>query len=87
MKADQLYEHLKELLDRMGVSVSEQNLKTSGIQVRSGYCKVKGQERFIIDKHLTIHRKNRLLASFLQSYPLDNTFIPPKVREFIQSQK
>jgi hypothetical protein len=87
MKPDQLYEHLKEVLEKMGVSVSEQNLKTSGIPVRSGYCKVKGQQRFIIDKHLRIHQKNRILASFLQSCTLEDTFIPPKVREFIQSQK
>jgi hypothetical protein len=86
MKPDELYEHLRALLEKMGISVSEQNLKTSGIPVRSGYCKVKDQRRFIIDKHLSIHQKNKLLASFLHQTPLDDTFIPPKVREFIQDQ-
>ena len=32
-------------------------------------------------------KKDRILGSFLNSRPLDDTFIPPKVREFIQSQK
>jgi hypothetical protein len=86
MKPDQLYEHLKALLEKMGIIVSEQNFKTSGIPVRSGYCKVKDQKRFIIDKHLSIHQKNKLLAIFLHQYPLEDSFIPPKVREFIQDQ-
>jgi hypothetical protein len=87
MKPEQIFQHLKELADKMDIMVSEQNLSTVDVPVKSGYCKVKGRQRFIIDKHLTLYKKNKILATFLSRYPIEDIYVAPKVREFLESHK
>ena len=84
MKPDQIYHHLKELSEKMDIEVSEQNLKKAGHWVQSGFCKVKGKKMFIVDKRLSIHEKNSILASFLGTIPHDEIYIVPFIREFIK---
>jgi hypothetical protein len=84
MKPDQLYQELKDLAERMQVTVSEQNLKTSGIKVQSGLCTVKGQNLFIIDKHKSVQKKIRILAAQLASIPHEDLYIIPTVRELLE---
>ncbi len=60
MKPEVLYRELVELAEKLQVSVSEQNLRITGIKVKSGLCKVKGEYVFIMDKHKPlITRKQR----------------------------
>ena len=84
MKPDQLYQELKDLAERMQITVSEQNLKTSGIKVQSGLCTVKGQNLFIIDKHKSVQKKIRILAAQLASIPHEDLYIIPTVRELLE---
>ena len=83
MKPDQLYQELKDLAERIHITVSEQNLKTSGIKVKSGLCTVKGQQIFIMDKHKSVHKKIRILAEQLATMPLEDLYIIPAVRELL----
>ena len=84
MKPDQLYQELKDLAERMQVTVSEQNLKTAGIKVRSGLCIVKGRKMFIIDKHKSIQKKIKILAGQLALTPHEDLYIIPAVREVLE---
>lgn len=84
MKPDQLYQELKDLAERMQVTVSEQNLKVSGIKVRSGLCTVKGQKLFIMDKHKSVHKKIKILATQLALIPHEEIYIIPAVRELLE---
>ena len=84
MKPDQLYQELKDLAERLQITVSEQNLKTSGIKVKSGLCSVKGQNMFIMDKHKSVHKKIRILAAQLASLPHEDLYILPTVREMLE---
>ncbi len=84
MKPDQLYQELKDLAERMQITVSEQNLKTAGVKVKSGLCLVKGQNMFIMDKHKSIHKKIRILAAQLAEIPHDDMYIIPAVRELLE---
>lgn len=83
MKPDQLYQELKDLAERMQITVSEQNLRTSGIKVQSGLCTVKGKQMFIMDKHKSVHKKIRILAAQLAMMPLEDLYIIPAVRELL----
>ena len=83
MKPDQLYQELIDLADRLQITVSEQNLKTSGIKVKSGFCKVKGQNLFVMDKHKSIHEKIRILAAQLAGIPHEDIYIVPAVRDLL----
>jgi hypothetical protein len=84
MKPDQLYQELKDLAERMQITVSEQNLKTSGVKVQSGLCSVKGQNLFIMDKHKSIHKKIGILAAQLAMMPHEDLYIIPAVRELLE---
>ena len=84
MKPDQLYQELIDLAERMQITVSEQNLKVSGIKVRSGLCTVKGQKLFVMDKHKSVHKKIELLAAELAIIPLEDMYIIPAVRELLE---
>ena len=84
MKPDQLYQELKDLAERLQITVSEQNLKTSGVKVKSGLCSVKGQNMFIMDKHKSIHKKIEILAAQLATIPHEDLYIIPAVRELLE---
>ena len=83
MKPEQLYQELKDLAEKMGIDVREQNLRKTGIHVNSGLCKVKEKDVFIMDKHESLHGKNKLLAACLCEFPHEEIYILPVVREFL----
>ena len=83
MKPEQIYQELKDLAEKLNITVSEQNLRKTGLNVKSGLCKIKGKQIFIIDKHKSIHKKNKILVSLLKELPHENIYIIPAVRELI----
>ena len=85
MKPEQTYQDLKELAEKLGVVVSEQNFRSTGIKAKSGLCKVKGKTNIIIDKQLSLQDKNEVLASCLSKLPHENIFMVPALREFLDS--
>lgn len=84
MKPEQIYQELKNLAEKLDIQVSEENLKTAGIKVKSGLCKVKGKTMIILDKHKSTHKKVKILASHLAEFPCENVFIVPAVRELLE---
>jgi len=83
MKPDQIYHELIELAEKFDIAVSEQNLQKSIVKASSGFCIVKEQKRFIIDKHLSINKKIDLLASYLSTLPHEDIYIIPALREVL----
>ena len=79
-----MYQHLKELAEKLHIAVLEKNLRnTPEIKVKSGLCTVKGEKRFIVDKHMPFVEKNELLAACLGKMSHENVYVVPAVREFI----
>lgn len=87
MKPEQLYHELKQLAEKLGVQVSEQNFRTTGIRVRSGACIVKDVPHCIIDKHLRLNRKVEILGECLSQMSLESIYIVPAVREYLDRFK
>jgi len=83
MKPDQIYQELKDLAEKLAVTVSEQNLRTAGLKVKSGLCTVKGKDLFIMDKHVSIHKKIKILAAQLARMPHEDIYLMPAVREIL----
>ncbi len=83
MKPEQIYQELIDLAERLEITVSEQNLRKTGVKAKSGLCKVKGKYLFIMDKHKSIHKKIDLLSENLATIPHDNVYIKPAVRELL----
>ena len=87
MNADRLYQELKDLSERLGIEVSEQNFRATGIKARSGYCVVKGSPMFLIDKNKRLHRRIQILSEFLGARVSDDVFVVPAVREHLAKFK
>jgi hypothetical protein len=83
MKSEQLYQHLTELAEKLGITVSEQNFRNTGIPIKSGLCKVHGKSIFVMNKHATVKEKIQFLSECLGQMPLDDLYVMPAVREVI----
>ncbi len=83
MNYTELYRQLKELAARLDIQVSEQNLRATGVNAKSGLCRIKGKRVFIMDKHLPIREKAEILADCFRELPLENVYLMPAVRGFI----
>ena len=79
MKPEQIYQELKDLSERMGIAVKEQNFRSTGVKAKSGHCIIKGEQLFIMDKHKNIQDKNEILLDFLRSMPHEDIFVVPAV--------
>jgi hypothetical protein len=81
---EQIYQELKDLAEKLEITISEQNLRTAGIRVKSGLCKVREKQLFVMDKHKSVHQKIRILASQLAKMPHDDIYLVPAVRELLE---
>ena len=86
MKPEQIYQELIDLAEKLQITVSEQNLRKTGVKAKSGLCKVKGKYIFIMDKHKSIHKKIDLLSENLASIPHENIYIKPAIRALLEKQ-
>jgi len=86
MKPVQLYKSLCELAEKLDIEVSEQNLQKVGVRAKSGFCKVKGKNLFIMDKNISVQKKIRILAEFLGKMPHENIYVMPAVRDILVTQ-
>jgi len=87
MKPEQLYQNLTEIAEKLNVKVSEKNFRKTGINIQSGFCRVKNKNLFMIDKHMHVFKKNIILANFLSKMPLENIYIMPVVRDFVNKYR
>ena len=86
MKPEQIYQELIDLAEKLKITVSEQNLRKTGVKAKSGLCKVKGKYIFIMDKHKSIQKKIGILTESLAAVPHENIYIKPAIRELIEKQ-
>lgn len=87
MKADKLYQELRSLAEKLGVEVAEQNFRTAGIHVKSGFCTVRGKDMFLIDKHKPILKRIAILSEFLADQAYDTVYVVPAVREHLDKYR
>jgi ABC-type enterochelin transport system substrate-binding protein len=87
MKPEQIYQELKELAEKLEITVSEQNFRTTGLKVKSDLCKVKGKNLFVMDKHKSLAKKIKILATQLAKLPHEDVFIVPAVRDLLEKYK
>ena len=86
MKPQQLYEELKLLAERVGITVSEQNFRATGVQAKSGLCKVRGRDMFIMNKHHAVQKKNELLIQCLKQTDHESVFVVPAIRAMLETR-
>jgi hypothetical protein len=81
MKQEELILELESLAGQLGVAVRYEKGDFEG-----GYCILRAQKLLLINKRLTPVRRASLLGVALQEIGLDNTFVKPAVRAFIEDE-
>ena len=87
MKQDQIYQELIELLEKFNVSVSEQNFKATHTKTKGGFCIVKNEKFFILDKDLRINRKIDLMLDYIRTLSHEDMYVVPVVRALLKENK
>ena len=86
MNSQQVYEALKDVAEKLGITVSEQSFKQTAIRVKSGLCTVRGKRMYIMDKHASINKKTGLLVDCLSQMPHEEIYVIPAVREMLKAE-
>ncbi|MGB5987241.1 MAG: hypothetical protein WBG37_18195 [Desulfobacterales bacterium] len=81
MKNEQLLQHLKDLAHKLQITVVEHSFRNAGVPVKSGPCRIKGENYFILDKNVKVNIKISELAEYLADRPLEDIYLLPAVRE------
>jgi len=84
MQPYQVYEHLEILARQLGISIRSENLRDSDAPARSGLCKLKGRQVYIMDSSSSLSERIRLLSVCLSQMDLDGVFILPAIRKVLE---
>lgn len=84
MKAEKLYQELKDLAEKLGIEVSVQSFRTTGVKARSGFCRVRNQDRCILDKNARLPDKIDALIECISRFPHEAVYVVPAVREVLR---
>ena len=81
MKHEELINELQELARQLGVTVRYEKGDFEG-----GYCVLKESRLLLINRRLMPARKAAVLALAMREIGLDNVFIKPAVRQYIEDE-
>ncbi len=84
MEDEELFQLLVALMDKLSIEVVRKNLYNEEFKILSGSCKVQGQNLLIIDKRCSLKEQISFLSQELSRHDLENIFVPPILREFIE---
>ena len=84
MDDEALYQILVELMEKLSIKVVRKNLQDEEFKISGGFCKVRGENVMILDTRVPLREQVELLARELTHQNLEDVFVPPVVREFIE---
>jgi hypothetical protein len=80
-----LVEELKAAAEKLGLRVREERLlREVGYRVRSGSCRVGGDEIIFLDRDLPLAAQVDVLVEELAARPLDRIYLSPAARALIE---
>ena len=86
MKESEILQHLEEIAEKLAVKVQQVNLRKDYYNLKSGLCKVKGEHRIIVDKHLNLSEKIDVLIDALGEFDIEGLYINPYVRRLFEKR-
>src|SRR5262252_2268140 len=86
MKPEQMTEALEQVATQVGVRVRYETM-TGAAAGAGGLCKLKGQWTVIIDRRTPAADRAAMLIEALAEFDTDALFLPPRVREALQSRR
>jgi hypothetical protein len=83
-KIEAVLEELKGLATRVGLEVREERLlREIGYQVRSGSCRVRGQNILFLDRDLPPAGRLEVLLEELSRHDLGEVYVSPELRRIL----
>jgi hypothetical protein len=80
-----LCEELKEVARRLGVQVREEILlREVGYHVRSGACRVRGEDVIFVDRNLPIAERVQVLLDGLAGRDVEGFYLSPALRRLLE---
>jgi hypothetical protein len=81
MKQEELLSELEQLAQQLGVVVRYEKGDFEG-----GYCVLKADRMLLVNKRLMPNKRSSVFAIALHEIGLENIFIKPAVREYIEDE-
>ncbi len=81
LQLKEVYEELLIIADKIGIKVRKEKGNFNG-----GNCIINDKNFIIINNSVPLEMKTSTLAKCLKQYPIDNVFIKPAVREYIEQE-
>ena len=83
-----LCEELKEVAVRLGVQVrEEQLLREVGYRVRSGLCRVHGEEVIFVERTLPPEERVQVLLDGLAGRDVEALYLSPVLRRLLEARR
>ncbi len=80
-----LCEELKEVARRLGVQVREETLlREVGYHVRSGACRVRGEDMIFVDRNLSPGDRLQVLLDELSGRDFETHYLTPALRRLLE---
>lgn len=86
MKESNLMKDLESLADRLDVAVNSVNLRKYSYGIKSGLCRVNGNYRVILDKHLHLSEKIDVLVDALQEFDVKTDDLDPHLQRLLRKK-
>jgi hypothetical protein len=84
-RAEALCEELKEVARRVGVQVREEVLlREVGYRVRSGLCRVHGEDVIFVDRSLPPDERVQVLLDGLAGRNVETVYLTPALRRLLE---
>ncbi len=81
MKVEELVEELHDLARQLGITIRYERGDFEG-----GYCILKEQRLLLVNRRLLPARKASVLATAMQEIGLENVYMKPVLREYIEDE-
>jgi hypothetical protein len=80
-----LCEELKEVARRLGLQVREEILlREVGYRVRSGVCRVRGEDVIFLDRNLPPEERVQVLIDGLAERDVETVYLSPALRRLLE---
>lgn len=82
---DVILQRMEEAARKAGIDLRYENLADDDVNIGSGLCYIRHQPSLIVDKRLDSRTKLDILARELSRIDTDSIYLPPLIRELIES--
>ena len=78
---------LKELAERLGILVRDENINIDDVSSPGGLCIVEDQHILILNSKTTLQEKIQVAIKALRQFDISEIYVKPGIRELLEGYK